>query len=150
MRAPLALICLALLMLATCACSADMVLVRDGQPLARVIVPVEPHDMVTIAAEELNLYLGRMSGAQLPISSDAAGDGPALYLGAPDEVWAERADLASLAFDGFVVGARATAWSSRGMSPRERSTQSTGCSRNWGCAGSSPPSWARTFPSWLR
>jgi len=84
-------------------CTADLALVRDGRPLARIVLPADADETTALAAEELSLYLGKVSGATLPVVPEPTGDGPVVILGAPDDAWAEQADLASLAFDGFVV-----------------------------------------------
>ncbi len=82
--------------------AAQLTLVRDGEPAAR-IMPADPDETTALAAEELNLYLGRMSGATLPVVAEPSADGSLVVLGAPDRAWAAQAELASLAFDGFVV-----------------------------------------------
>ncbi|MCD6360375.1 MAG: DUF4838 domain-containing protein [Armatimonadetes bacterium] len=89
--------------LLTATCSADFDLVRDGAPVAQIVVPEDAPEFVTLAAGELNLYLRKMSGAELPVVAEAAGEAPVVYLGAPDDDWAAQAKPASLAFDGFVV-----------------------------------------------
>jgi len=85
------------------ACAGDLDLVRDGEPVAQIVVPADAHEFVTLAAEELNLYLQKMSGAELPVGTEPVGDASVVYLGAPDDAWAEGSELTSLAFDGFVV-----------------------------------------------
>ena len=86
-------------------CQADLTLIRDGQPVAQIVLPVDAAPEVALAAEELNLHLRLMSGAELPLVAQVADDTPAVYLGAPDPAWAQAHDLASLAFDGFVAEA---------------------------------------------
>ncbi len=85
------------------ACAADLDLVRDGAPVAEIVIPADAHESITMAAEELNLHLDLISGAKLPVVTQPTGDAPAVYLGAPDEAWAAAADAESLAFGGFVV-----------------------------------------------
>lgn len=98
-------LCLVSVLLAG-ASAADLELVRDGKPVAQIVIPHDPPELIALAAEELNLHLGKMSGAQL--AQVAPGDvrGPAVYLGAPDENWAQEANLAALAFGGFVAECR--------------------------------------------
>ena len=86
-------------------CVADVTLIRDGAPVAQIVLPADSAPEVALAAEELNLHLQLISGAELPIVEAPAEGTPALYLGAPDDAWAQAADLASLAFDGFVAEA---------------------------------------------
>ncbi len=58
-------------------------LVRDGQPVATIVVPDDPLQVVQSAAEELQLHLRLISGAALPIVA-AGGDpqGNLILLGA--------------------------------------------------------------------
>ncbi len=86
-------------------CFADVTLVREGEPVGQIVLPEGAHETVELAAEELNLHLDRMSGAELPVVAEPQADTPTVHLGAPDDAWAEEADLESLAFDGFVVEA---------------------------------------------
>ena len=71
----LTLLCLSALVL-TGICAADLDLVRDGAPVAQIVVPAEAHEFVTLAAEELNLYLGKMAGAELPVVTEPAANTP--------------------------------------------------------------------------
>ncbi len=86
-------------------CAADLTLTRDGEPVAQIVLPADAAPEVALAAEELNLHLDLMSGAALPIVQEPVADTPTVYLGAPDEDWAQANELAALAFDGFVVEA---------------------------------------------
>ena len=43
----------------------------NGRPAATIVLPAEPADTVKFAAEELQLWVKEISGATLPISSDA-------------------------------------------------------------------------------
>ena len=57
-------------------------LVRDGAPAATIVLAVEPLDSHVFAAEELQRALKLMSGAELPIASDADEiDGPRIAIG---------------------------------------------------------------------
>lgn len=69
--------------------SADDYLARDGRPLARIITPDEPPSSVRLAASELQEYLQKITGAELPVLTETeAGAEPdaelpvAIYLGA--------------------------------------------------------------------
>src|SRR6056297_2060956 len=84
---------------------AEVTLVREGAPVAQIVMPADANETVALAAEELNLHLDLMSGAELPVVEAPEAGTPTVYLGAPDEAWVETADLATLAFDGFVVEA---------------------------------------------
>jgi hypothetical protein len=94
--------CLSVLTLAA-TCAADMDLVREGAPRACIIVPADADEMVTLAADELALYVEKMSGAVLPVEQEPPPGVKTVVLGAPDEAWAGAAELSSLTFDGFVV-----------------------------------------------
>ncbi|MEA3403528.1 MAG: DUF4838 domain-containing protein [Armatimonadota bacterium] len=96
------IVCLVAL-LAALPCAAQVDLIRDGVARAQIVLSADAHEKVLLAAEELNLYLGKMAGARLPVNEEPA-DGPyPVYLGAPDAQWREEAELRALTFDGFVV-----------------------------------------------
>jgi len=59
-------------------------LVRDGKPVATVVVPDKTLPVVSAAAEELVHHVLKVGGASLPIvcEKDAPADGPAVFLGA--------------------------------------------------------------------
>lgn len=86
-------------------CLAEVTLIRDGQPVAQIVMPENAADEFALAAEELNLHLDLMSGAELPVVTEPEAGTPSVHLGALDGAWAEAANLTSLAFDGFVVEA---------------------------------------------
>lgn len=46
---------------------AEQFIVKDGQPMAEIVVPERPSSMVRYAALELQAYIEKMSGAKLPI-----------------------------------------------------------------------------------
>ncbi len=100
--ARLILVCVTALTLATLS-AADLTLVRDGAPAAQIVIPAEAPEFVTLAAGELNLYLQKMSGAELPIVTEPADGVAQVVLGVPDDAWATGAELSTLTFDGFVV-----------------------------------------------
>lgn len=69
----------ALLLFATIsACAADFAVVEDGDAACSIVLPADSHLAVQRAAEELQTYIQRATGAQLPIA--AATDGPAIEL----------------------------------------------------------------------
>ncbi len=47
-----------------------MTLTRDGQPRATIVVAADAGEKVKLAAEELQTYLQKISGAKLPITTD--------------------------------------------------------------------------------
>ncbi len=54
--------------------SAENFIVKDGKPMAEIIVPSEPRRSVAFAAEELQTYIKKISGAELPIYPPFAVD----------------------------------------------------------------------------
>jgi len=77
--------------------------VRKGQPVAEIVLPADAAPSTQLAAEELNHYIQKMSGAKLDVVAQGDEKAPAVYLGSPDEKWVKSTDLGSLVFDGFVV-----------------------------------------------
>ncbi len=57
-------------------------LVEDGQPRAAIVIAAEPTRMQKLAAEELQKYVRKISGAELPIGTAPVGDLPmTIYVG---------------------------------------------------------------------
>lgn len=57
-------------------------LVDQGKAVGKIVVPQEATAGETFAAEELQIFVRKMSGAELPIvKADQAGDGPAILVG---------------------------------------------------------------------
>jgi len=52
-----------------------LVLVEQGEGRASIVIPPEPSRMNQLAAEELQIYIQRISGAELPIVTKPATDG---------------------------------------------------------------------------
>lgn len=67
--------------LATCLAAssirAEEYIIRDGKPLGRILVPADPGPEFQLAADELALHLGKMTGATLEIAPDPGGALPA-------------------------------------------------------------------------
>jgi hypothetical protein len=68
------------------AAAADMVIVQEGQPRATIVVAQDAAGPVKqklqLAAEELQTYVQKMSGAKLPILDDSQNpNGPLLLVG---------------------------------------------------------------------
>lgn len=60
----------------------DLVLVENGQPRATIVLSVQANEKVKLAAEELQTYIEKISGAKLPIATDAeAPRGPLILVG---------------------------------------------------------------------
>ena len=57
-------------------------IVRNGQPRAEIVIAQQPPRMVKRAARELQTYVARISGAQLPIVTEPAEGFPVkVYIG---------------------------------------------------------------------
>ena len=80
-----------LTVLATLPCTADLDLVRNGVPVAQIVVPSSADERVALATEELALYLKRMSGATLTVIPEPAAGPVVINVGAPDANWAAEA-----------------------------------------------------------
>ncbi|MFQ6133744.1 MAG: DUF4838 domain-containing protein [Armatimonadota bacterium] len=90
----LVLIAVPLLLCAASAARADSVLVRGAQPQAAIYLPQDAPADVQRAAEELATYIGKISGAQLPVQALGADDPvPAQPLPILLDALAERAGL---------------------------------------------------------
>lgn len=91
-------------------CSERLALVRSGVSTYMIVIPDEASNADRDAARVLQRYLGRMSGATLPIlrESDLARGGPAIYLG---RTAAARAafDFTRVRDDGFFIATRGNA-----------------------------------------
>ena len=62
--------------------AADAFLVENGQPRAEIVIAQKPQRSVRVAAQDLQTYLEKISGAKLPIVTEPSGDGVAkLFLG---------------------------------------------------------------------
>ena len=65
----------ALFLAAATSAAHDVVLVRDGRPVATVVVGDAPSEAARAAAQELVEVIARISGATLPIAASAPGGG---------------------------------------------------------------------------
>ena len=61
--------------------SADTVLVRDGEPCATVVVGEDASQQAREAAAELQEYVRRMTGAELPVAERVASGGANVLVG---------------------------------------------------------------------
>ena len=77
-------------------------LIDNGTPRARIVLPASPLPVEQHAAEELNSFLSRMSGAVLPVTNEPSPGEANIFIGsaAPGEV---KLTEELLGFDGFVV-----------------------------------------------
>jgi len=61
-------------------CARDLLITENGQPRATIVVAAQTNDKVKVAAEELQNYLEKISGAKLAIVSDEKEPAGALIL----------------------------------------------------------------------
>lgn len=83
---------------------ADLSIVANGVSSYQIIVPNETTPVVDKAAAELQGFLQKISGVQLPIVSESgSGDGPAILIGRSDRAMAAvpESELAQLGKDGI-------------------------------------------------
>ena len=69
--ATIILVCLVIVTRLTTAKAGDFVLVRDGQPAATIVIAAAPTDVAAFSAQELQYHVQKITGATLPIKSDA-------------------------------------------------------------------------------
>ena len=82
-------------------------LVKDGQPAAEIILDTNAHASVKVAAEQIQKYIEKMSGAKLEIVSAPTGKYPArLYVGASAATKELGFTLDDVKHDGFKILAR--------------------------------------------
>ena len=86
-----------------CVRGAELLLVGEGRPNARIVMPAEPHELEQLAAQELSFYIEKCSGATLPASGTQVPAAAEILVGVRDEGLRRRLQLDSLPFDGFVV-----------------------------------------------
>lgn len=75
-----------------------------GNPVAAIVLPDEPTETEQFAAEELQSYLGKISGARLHVEPEGrAGRGPRLLVGRTSSSREARQSLAEGDPDAFVI-----------------------------------------------
>jgi hypothetical protein len=91
----------------------DFVLVQEGRPAATIVLAEKPAENARLAAQELQRYVRKMSGAELPIVTDAQAPSTPLILVGQSRLTDKVAGLqipsgrtASLREEGFVVQCR--------------------------------------------
>ncbi len=91
----------------------NFILVQNGQPAATIVLAEKPSENAKVAAAELARYVHKISGAELPISSDKQTPGGRLILVGPSRL-TERIDglkipsglTPELREEGFVIYCR--------------------------------------------
>jgi hypothetical protein len=93
-----------------------LTLVTEGKSGYRIVTSANPAPPEQFAADELSRYLAEISGARLPVGTDAKGEQLVLIGGgAPEPVLAE---LKSLPEDAFIIRSQGTKLMLAGASPR--------------------------------
>ena len=84
-----------------------LVLVEKGEPRAQIVLGSQHSELERLAAEDLQQYVERMSGAQLPIvASDELPSGPVVLIGQSRAVKDRLGALLSekhLGYDGYIL-----------------------------------------------
>ena len=65
--------------------AADSFIVENGQPRAEIIIAEKPERTVRLAAQELQDYLEKISGARLPIVTKPTGKAVKIFVGASSQ-----------------------------------------------------------------
>ncbi len=81
----------------------QLALVRAGKPAARIVLPADADAKETLAADELQLYVKKISGAELPIGRDAHSPGAKVFIGLRDASIRRKLRIDTLKWDGFVM-----------------------------------------------
>ena len=99
------LYCAVVVLLAACCASTSFAaefLVQDGQPRAEIVIAAKPARMARLAAEELQAYVQKISGARLPIVTDPTGGAAVqVYVGQSPHTDRLKIDAAGLKHGAF-------------------------------------------------
>lgn len=89
----------------SCVTHAEIAIVTEGKPTARIVLPANPAEKEALAAEELSNYLVKMSGGRLPVfrSPVNGADSPTIFVGKESTGDTKQLDLTSLAYGGYVI-----------------------------------------------
>ncbi len=80
--------------------SAETFIVEDGQPRAEIVIAEKPLRSVRIAADDLQTFVQKMSGARLPIVTEPSGKTVKLFVGR-----SEHTDKLGVTAEGLKFGA---------------------------------------------
>ena len=75
----------------------------NGRPAARIVIGDQPAESVSFAARELQTYVKKMSGAELPIVAKSEPGKPAILLGNAARGRLPKGDLAGILRDGYLI-----------------------------------------------
>lgn len=109
---------LLLLAVAVCSTGRTATIVRDGAPLAALVLPADPAPDETLAAQELQEYVEQISGAQLAVGTEApAGMLPVLIGAAAPEALVEQIQARGTDPASFALSVTPEQVALRGLSP---------------------------------
>jgi len=98
------------LTISAAAAPGGFILVKEGQPVATIVTAGEPSTNARVAAAELQQYVRKITGAELPIRTDADGPTGRLILVGPSRFTQEAAIPAGMTTElreeGFVIQCR--------------------------------------------
>jgi hypothetical protein len=95
------------LMMSAPSLSSAVDLVKNGQPLAEIVIPAGAGPSITLAAEELQAHLQKISGARLPIVSNLTeGVKTKVYVGESEHTRRLGITLDDVKHDGFKIVAK--------------------------------------------
>jgi hypothetical protein len=75
----------------------------NGQPKARIVTGEKPPETVAFAARELQTFIKKMSGAELPIAAKPDPKSPSILLGPPAREKIPAAELEKIKRDGYII-----------------------------------------------
>lgn len=78
-------------------------LVRDGRPVAEIVISADPMPQVTLAAAELRDHIQKISGAELAIVDAPGGELAPIYVGQSDYTRALGLDLSGIEGEGYKI-----------------------------------------------
>ena len=105
MRSIYTFICLIVILIVSVSAN-GMVLVEDGRPMSVIVLPSQPTGQEQSAAEDLQTYLEKMSGAVVPIVDEPAPQGNAIMIGRTEFALKHCADgltREKLGYEGFLI-----------------------------------------------
>jgi len=98
------LIIMALAAISVTAFSADnFTITADGQPKAMIVIGEKPPETVTYAARELQTFIKKMSGAELPIAAKPDPKTPSILLGSVAREKIPEAEFKKVSRDGYII-----------------------------------------------
>lgn len=95
---------LATLVLLLCSCTGHLKITDNGKSDYQIVIGAQADSITEVAAQRLKQYLTRISGAELPVVTDAEHPtGREIIIGVTNRPGTEGCDVASLEADGFEI-----------------------------------------------